>query len=113
MKNMTIGYPEFLLVGGIVMCIFSPGSLAISITSLSVLAAFGRATLRINYLNKEEERRDAEEKRRIKAEERVDKIIDKLADGNKLQAAANINNFLGTAFDGGDDNGGNGGGWNH
>ena len=113
MKNVTIGFPEFLLAGGIALCITTPGTLAISITSLSILAAIGRASLDIQKTTREQERADAEEARKIKSEERVDKIIEQLATTNQLHAATNINNFLSGRYDGGDNNGGNNGGFSH
>lgn len=108
MKSVTIGFPEFLLAGGITLCVLVPGTLAISLTSLSILSAMFRASLNINYLNKDEERKAAEEERRIQSEDRVNKIIDQLVTSNQLHAAAQAHNILSGQFGGGSDGGNNG-----
>ena len=108
MNKISIGYPEFLLVGGIVLHLMSPGFLAMTLISLSVISAIARTSLSINFRNKEEERKDAEENRKQVAEDRINKIIDQLATTNQLNAAASLSNLLSGQFDGGDNNGGHG-----
>jgi len=113
MKNITIGYPEFLLVAGCALCVFSPGSLALTIVCLSIASAVMRASLNINSKNKEDERKDREEERRVRSEQRVDNVIDQLVKANQYQAAAQYTSIMGGRFNPGDDDGSDNGGYNH
>jgi len=114
MKNITIGYPEFLLIAGSVLYVLSPGSLALTIVCLSIGSAVMRACLFINAKSKEDERRDRDEERRARSEQRVDDVIDQLVKANQYQAAAHYTSIMGGRFNPGDDDGGDdGGGYSH
>jgi len=113
MKNITIGYPEFLLVVGGVLSIFNPGHMSLMLVCLSIASAVMRAALSINAKNSEDERRNKEDERRARAEQRADDVIDQLVKANQYQAAAHYTSIMGGRFNPGDDDGGDGGGYSH
>ena len=107
--NITFGFPELLLVGGVVLMSTSPGALAISIVAGSVIGAVMRAALDTNFRNAEKDRLDKQLELQCRAEERVDEVMGQLVSQQKFDQAAKYIMINDRGIDGSDDGNNNGG----
>ena len=106
--NITFGFPELLLAGGVVLMSTSPGALAISIVAGSVIGAVMRAALDTNFRNAEKDRLDKQLELHVRAEERVDEVMGQLVSQQKFDQAAKYI-MIDRGIDGSDDGNNNGG----